>query len=132
MPEQHEYERFKWAILADAVFEDRQGVWEPLWWLRGGGAIQGQSEASCEEFAERALRELYADGLIYFFRAPWTGADLNSAGMDEASSLTSEAVDEMLRDNWWRGEGPLPTEDLIWWNATPAGQLAGRDQSGKA
>jgi hypothetical protein len=62
------FERFKRDILRDAVFEDWQSVWEPLWWLRGGGPIEGQSEADRQEFAERALRELYEKGLIFFFR----------------------------------------------------------------
>jgi hypothetical protein len=30
-----DYERFRWTILSDAVFENAQGLWEPPWSLRG-------------------------------------------------------------------------------------------------
>jgi hypothetical protein len=82
-------------------------VWEPLWCLRGGGAIEGQSEVDRQRFAERALRELHDEGLIYFFRVrpPY---DINASGEDESLRLTSEEVDETLRSDWWRSSEGLP------------------------
>ena len=68
-PVADEFEAFKWSVLGDAVWDDYQGLWEPLWWLRGG-RIEGQSELERQAFAERALRELHSDGLIYFLPRP--------------------------------------------------------------
>ena len=116
------FARFKQDMLGDAAFEDWQGVWEPLWWLRGGGAIAGQSEAERQAAAERALRELHAEGLIYFVQASWPGADLA-----DKAPLTSEAVDEALRGDWWRGDGALPAGvEPVWFGATAAGEAACR------
>jgi hypothetical protein len=124
------FDRFKQEILADAAFEDWQGVWEPLWWLRGGGEIPGQSDADRQAFAERALRELHGEGLIYFVRSPWPATDLGDVASNAALHLTLEAVDEMLRDDWWRGDGVLPADvEAIWFGATPGGEAACRDRS---
>lgn len=90
-----EFEAFKWNTLGDAVFEDYQGLWEPLWRLRGGGIIEGQSEPDRQTSAERALRELYADGLIYFFRVP-PPHDINESAETPALRLTPREVDETL------------------------------------
>lgn len=119
-----EYEQFKWNILGDAVFEDWQGLWEPLWALRGDYAIEGLSEPQRQALAERALRELYAEGLIYFFRVPpW--AEVNASAENESLRVTSERVDEALRGDWWRGRKGLPEDHpSIWWGPTEAGERA--------
>lgn len=119
-----ELEKFKWDILGDAVFEDVQGLWEPLWWLRGDGSIEGLSELDRQASAERALRELYADGLIYFFRVP-PPHDINESADNTALRLTPSESDEALRGDWWRGRDGLPDDHpSIWFGATPAGESA--------
>lgn len=119
-----EFEKFKWYILGDATFEDWQGLWEPLWGLRGDYAIGGLSEKERQEVAEHALRELYRDGFIYFFDVPPWG-DISASGQDETRRLSPEAVDEALRSDWWRGPEGLPEDHpSIWWGPTPAGEAA--------
>ena len=56
------YQRFKWEVAAIAAFEDEQGLWEPLWYANSLYPERQQDER--EKLAERALRELFADGLI--------------------------------------------------------------------
>jgi hypothetical protein len=116
------FDSFKWDILHDVVFEDLQGLWEPLWWLRGGGAVEGQSEEQRQEFAERALRQLYHDDLIFFFRA--RGTDLGAAAEDQDLRLGSDEVDDALSASWWRGRELPPSHPNIWWGPTPAGEAA--------
>jgi hypothetical protein len=119
-------DRFKWDILHDAVFEDLQGLWEPLWWLRGGGAIEGQSEAQRQDFAERALRHLYHEGLIFFFRVPaW--ADIGASAENQDLRLGLDEVNDTLVATWWRGRQLPPDHPNIWWGPTPAGEAAVND-----
>lgn len=118
-----EFERFKWNVLGDAVFEDYQGLWEPLWWLRGGGEIAGQSEEDRQRFAERALRELHDKGLVYFFRVPDPPYDPDAAATDDALRLTPPEVDQALRGDWWRSPDGLGGDHTrIWYGPTPAGE----------
>jgi hypothetical protein len=124
------FEEFKQSILDDAVFSDYQGLWEPLWALRGDLAQEGQSEADRQHFAERALRELHAAGLIYFFRVlPWASGDVNAAAEDDALRLTAAQVDDTLRGSWWRGEERLDPDAFegIWWGPTPTGEAAANE-----
>jgi hypothetical protein len=116
------FDVFKWDILHDVVFEDLQGLWEPLWWLRGGGAIEGQSEEQRQEFAERALRQLYHEGLIFFFRA--RGADLAASAEDHDLRLDPDQVNDALSARWWRGRQLPADHPNIWWGPTPAGEAA--------
>jgi len=51
------FQEFKTEILDNGAFEDWQGLWEPLWWLRGGGRIEGQSESERQAFAEGHVRQ---------------------------------------------------------------------------
>lgn len=119
-----EYEKFKWNTLGDAVFEDYYGLWEPLYWLRGGGVIEGQTEFDRASFAERALRELHDEGLIYFFRVP-PHHEVNTSGEDESLRLTPDEVDKALRGDWWRGREGLPEDNPgVWFGPTPAGEAA--------
>lgn len=111
-------------MLGDAVFEDWQGLWEPLWGLRGDYAIEGLSERDRQLVAERTLRELYAEGLIYFFRVP-PRRDINESAEDESLRLRSDEVAETVAGEWWRGrEGLPPDHPNIWWGPTPAGEKA--------
>ena len=59
-------EEFKWEILDDAALEDFQMTFEPVGLLRA--KFPEMDEAERQRIAERVLRELCADGLIYFFR----------------------------------------------------------------
>lgn len=118
--------RFKWSILADSVWEDYQGVWEPLWALRGDYAIEGLvEEADRHAVAERALRELYEEGLIYFFRVP--DLDINAAGEEESLRLNRTEVEESLAGDWWRGRELAPDVTTIWWGPTARGEKACED-----
>lgn len=121
-----DYEKFKWNVLGDAVWEDYQGLWEPLFWLRGGGAIDGLSEADRQALAERALRELHGDGLIYFFRVP-PPHDINASGEDESQRLTAQEVEETLSGSWWRGGGLPDDHPNIWFGPTAKGEAACED-----
>ena len=124
-----DYERFKWDVLADLVWEDYQGIWEPLWWLRGGGRISGQSEAERHVYAERLLRELYSAGLIYFFLVNAEAGGINTSAVDPACVLAPTDVDDAIGADWWRHDGPLPDDDakMIWIGPTPAGEAAAKD-----
>lgn len=118
------FERFKREILARTASEDWQGLWEPLWWLRGGGAIAGQTEADRQAFAERALRELHDEGLIFFFRVR-QGADINASALDPALRLTPDELDGALGSSWWREAGGLDAAaPLVWWGPTSRGEAA--------
>jgi hypothetical protein len=111
------FDKFKMEILDAAVYEDWQGVWEPLWWLRGGGVVAGQSERERQAWAERALRELYAEGLIFFFPVSDRG-DVNEAA-ESGVRLSENEVDATLRSDWWRGDILIGV--TVWWGSTKAG-----------
>jgi hypothetical protein len=114
------FEQFKEEILLDVVFEDYQGLWEPLWVLRGDGAIDGQCESDRQAFAEQALRELFDNGLIYFFRAP-KGGPVSDGAERPGLRLTAEEVEATIRSDWWRGSGGLPKEHPnVWLGPTEA------------
>ena len=119
-----ELEVFKWNTLGDAVFEDVRGIWEPLWSLRGDGRIEGIPEGNRAIAAERVLRELYADSLIYFFRVE-PPDDVERAAANADARLTPTEVDEALGGDWWRQVNGLPEDHpSIWFGATPAGESA--------
>lgn len=121
-PSASSFQSFKRQILRRAATEDWQGLWEPLWWLRGGGAIAGQTEADRQAFAGRALRELHAEGLVFFFRLGH-GADINASAADPASRLTPREFDDALRSHWWRGlDGLDPSAPQVWWGPTARGE----------
>ena len=115
------FERFKWMILADAVAENVQHLWEPLWQLRGSYEIPGLSETERQEVAERALRELYADGLICLFREEKPG-DVE----DPAAVLSADEVEDVLKSDWWRGDPRDRPNDqpYVCWYATEKGESA--------
>jgi hypothetical protein len=122
------FERFKWTVLFDLVFEDYQGLWEPLWWLRGSRDA-GQSEDERLAWAERAIRELHRDGLIYFFRVPPSG-EINESGVDPNLRLSEVELDATVGSDWWRaplGQNLPAGHPNIWIGPTPEGEAAAND-----
>lgn len=120
------YERFKWFILGSSIHEDWQGLWGPLWELRGdyGRRLdqergQPSSEYERQEAAARALRDLHAAGLIYVFRT--SSPDIAAAASDEANRLSADEVEDALTSDWWRGQDLQKRAD-IWWGPTAAGE----------
>jgi hypothetical protein len=115
------FNRFKWEILGDAAFEDIQGLWEPLWLLRGYLKQPDMSELERQALAERALRELHGDGLIYFVQVPLKTNPSNAAD-DALLQLTPDDVSDTLSSDWWRGPGNLPADHPnVWWSVTAKG-----------
>jgi hypothetical protein len=83
-----------------------------------------ETEPERQAFAERALREFYAEGLIYFFRIP-PGAKIEPSSKDEGLRLASDEVESALRGDWWRGREQLGEGALdIWFGPTEAGEAA--------
>jgi hypothetical protein len=116
--DEYNYERFKWTILADAATEGVQHLWEPLWSLRGSYEIPGLSEAERQRVAERALREMYSDDLINFFKEDKPG-DID----DPASRLGADEVAAALASDWWREPDKLLEDhpNIVWY-ATDKGE----------
>ena len=127
MASHDEFDRFKWEILWDSAFEAFQGIWEPLWSLNGDGSIPGSSQSEREELAERMLRELFDEGLIYFFCV--TNEDVSGSADDPRCRLSREEVETVLASDGWcnvpLGEGI--TE--IWFAATKKGEARAADLS---
>ena len=101
------FEPFKSEILDNAVFEDVQGLWEPLWALRGYMRERDLQEDERQTLAERALRELYGDDLIYFFRVP-------------PRSSPGEAADDPALRLGVRGGRHHSLGQLVAWSGDPA------------
>jgi hypothetical protein len=94
----------KEEIVRLALDEGETGIWEPLWELRSTAGAGASSDAG--ELVEAALRELYAEGRIVFFRRPWRdGESGDRAGMDETE------IEHELSSTWWR-ELPLKRGDV--------------------
>ena len=115
------FRRFKWEIFGDAAFEDVQGLWEPLWLLRGSLKQPEMAESERQDLAARALRELAQEGLIYFFGVPLSTNPADAA--DDASlRLRPDELDATLDDDWWRGTEALPVDHPdVWWTVTEHG-----------
>ena len=112
------YQDFKWEVLGDAVDEDWQGLWEPLWYAKTAFPELSQSER--ERFAERALTELFEAGFIFFFRrgGKWPH--------DESQQqLEKPEVNDAIGGTSWR-RFPLG-DSSIWFGGTKAGEAAVRD-----
>jgi hypothetical protein len=118
-------ESLKAEVLGDLVDEDYEGVWEPLWRLRN----DDRPEPERQRIAEQVLRDLFAEGLIYFFRVPPPYTGMNDAAENESARLTPERVEELLRASWWRGRegiGDLPDDEpTIWMGSTPKAAALG-------
>lgn len=111
-------QHFKWEIAADAAFEDEQGLWEPLWYANSLYPECQPDER--EKLAERALRELFAEGLITFYRigGNWPGFE------DSRQVLDWQAVEAAIAGMSWRSVPPADT--TIWFEGTEAGKTAVR------
>jgi hypothetical protein len=103
------YQQFKWDILGAAVYEDWQGLWEPLWYANT--VFPDVSQVGREQLAERALRELFAEGLIVFFRrgGEWPHDDTREI-------LDERAVEAAITGSSWRID-PL-RDSSIWFGST--------------
>ena len=110
------YEAFKWEVLADAAMEDWQGLWEPVAWART--VLRDLLEVDRIDAAERAMRDLFAAGLIFFVDQgsfpgqPWQDRILSSAAVDAAISSPA-----------WRSM-PLTEEISVWFAGTETGEAA--------
>ena len=108
-------EQFRWDILWNAVFEDDQMLWEPLSSLRRLGIKSLAHDEDLKAVVERVLRQLLAEGLIYFYRLP-----LGSATAEEAEELDAAEVDAELGSDWWAGD-VNSDRNTVWWGATEWG-----------
>src|SRR6266851_5043736 len=112
------YQDFKWEVLGDSVDEDWQGLWEPLWYAKT--IFPQLSQLERERLAERALRELFDDGLILFFprAGKWPHGELE----ERLIKLQSKP---RFAGACWR---TFPLGDSsIWFGGTEAGERAVRD-----
>lgn len=108
------YQKFKWEVLGDSVDEDWQGLWEPLFWART--VFADLTEAERQSLAEAALRELFAEGLIFFFR----GRD----GVEQ-EVLDKAIVEDAIAGPTWRTV-PIDASTDIWFGGTEEGERAVR------
>jgi hypothetical protein len=118
------YERFEFEILFEAT-TDSQGVWEPLWYLRGNVRsivpLPALSEEEHQLLAEAVLRDLWRDGLIFFYRET---ENLDADLRDPATHLSPQEVDAVLRGSDWR---TVSIRTDVWFFATLKGERAWKD-----
>lgn len=105
------YEEFKLSVLGDAA-DDAWAIYSPLASLRGNirdfVPLPPLSEEEGAEVVEAALRDLFVEGLIYFFRHATDS--LNHDADDDALRLSeAEAEAAILGDSW---RLPTPTTDV--------------------
>jgi len=113
-------DRLKRETLSFLTFTDDMGLWEPYHTVRSWDQVQdGQRDRPNEGLAEEAIRQLFREGLIYLYRAPW-GDHLPS----EPVPLSDEEVEAELTADWWRAVPPETGGVRI--SATPRGQQAAR------
>lgn len=115
------FQQFKFEILGDAVYEDFQGLWEPLWYANHKFADLAQAER--EALAERALRELLEEELIYFVDF---GPETRIPSSEPAPLNMSEAQAAIAGDSW---RGLPPREARIFFGGTMVGERAARKSS---
>jgi hypothetical protein len=79
------YSAMRKEILVCAA-EDLTGVWEA--WFQANATFPELPISERVALAERALRDLYGDGLITFYRGTWAENDQQEiAGEDAAAAL---------------------------------------------
>ena len=125
------FELFKWTVLLDLW--DYRNLWEPLYHLRGVGNIEGedvlrgvgdiesQSETEKQLWAERAIRELHAAGLLYFFQV---AEEVNESADDPGQRLSDTDIDAALGRGWFRDSARAARDPEIWMGPTPEGEAA--------
>jgi hypothetical protein len=75
------------------------------------------------------MRELFDEGLIYFFSVDHWG-DINEAADDPNPRLDDAQVEAEMRSEWWRSPlgSPLPEgHPNIWIAPTPKGEAAANE-----
>jgi hypothetical protein len=101
-------QRIKDDIIELALVEGEKGLWEPLWEFRSSD--QFGHEANLAKLVERALRELYAEDRLEFFRRNWEDGEEGNRHWMEAAEVEAE-----LAADWWK-EVPLNRGD-VWFMA---------------
>jgi hypothetical protein len=105
------YRQYRLGILAQACDEAPIGIWEPYW--RANNVLRDLSIEDRLKWAERAMLELMAEGLVQFYRSRgWP----SGARWHRLSSDTTAAF--IQADAWRR----IPLKDAeIWFEATSQG-----------
>ena len=129
-------EGFKWEILCCAAFEDAQAFWEPMATLRGYLSDPADDDIKRAELAERALRELFEKGLIFFhvwdFKQDFWAAH-DAAKQNPDLRLSDAEVEAQLVADWWRGsEPPDDGGPSIWWDVLEAGEQRAEEHDWQA
>jgi hypothetical protein len=109
-----QFAEFKRGLLLDAAFDDVQQIGAAVWQASDYG-----EEAA--KWGERALRELFAEGLIYFFLAE---GKVNASASDPRLRFTPAEVDSLLRSHGWRTAPYAAEFPDVWFGATPEGERA--------
>ena len=99
-----------WGLLADAIDEDGQMLYETLVAVRTRLPEAGEEER--QGIVERTLRALVGAGLIAVTREDGGGS---------RTRLGDEELDQALAGRGWRTVPPGPDGSSIWIRATPAG-----------
>ena len=107
---------FELGILAHAVTEGEQGLWEPLW--EANTLYPAMSSEARVALSRRVLEALHSKGWIGFYRLSWSDREAGKKPVE----LTPSEVAEALNDTWWTVV-PLPRTD-IWFDRTDAGERA--------
>ena len=113
-------ERFKWAVLGDAVSDDL-GLWEPLW--AANSEFPNLDSEERETMTIALLRELFSSGFILFYRKVGRPTDLGDVA---GPAISSDEVEAAFRERWWRSV-PLGQPDdgrRVWISATERGRNA--------
>jgi hypothetical protein len=96
------FAEYKRTFVEVLVHEQEWGLWEPYWELRSS-----MPDTEAIAIAEQALRELYADDLIWLYRWTW--------GMSERPEnpdpLPPDEVAAEIAASWWR-DIPLESADV--------------------
>lgn len=93
-------------------------LWEPLGYLRT--ELPAKLEADRQRLAETALRELHAEGLIYFFRV--TDMEVNEAAIDPQMRLSPEDAEAVISGTDWRTLPVGHDGHAIWLGPTETGE----------
>jgi hypothetical protein len=105
------YAAFKLSILGDAA-EDAWAIYSPLAGLRGNMRdfvpLSALTEEQGGDVVEAVLRDLFAEGLIYFFHHATDS--VNRDAHDDALRLSEAEAQAAMVDDGWRQ--PAPTSDV--------------------
>jgi len=115
---------FWWDVLYNAAVEDWQMLYEPLGWART--QLRTASEEERQRLAEETLRDLYARGLIWFFRV---GPDesVNDVGSDPSRRLSQIEVERVISGEDWRTVPVGPDGARVYFGATGEGERVAKN-----